>query len=60
MISMDDRDAWFDLISEQEFAEDLFINYYRDMECYDLLNETSTRTVTATPSSCCCPMRFMT
>ena len=39
MISMDDRDAWFDLISEQEFAEDLFINYYRDMECYDLLNE---------------------
>ena len=33
MFSMDDRDAWFDLISEQEFAEDLFINYYRDMEC---------------------------
>ena len=39
MNSMDDRDEWFDLIHEHEFAVDVFINYYRDTEFFDLLNE---------------------
>ena len=39
MNSMDDRDEWFDLIHEHEFVVDVFINYYRDTEFFDLLNE---------------------
>lgn len=39
MNSMDNREEWFDLINEHEMAVDLFINYYRDLEYYDLLNE---------------------
>ena len=37
---MDNREEWFDLINEDEMAVDLFINYYQDLEYYDLLNET--------------------
>lgn len=36
---MDNREEWFDLINEDEMAVDLFINYYQDLEYYDLLNE---------------------
>ena len=37
--SMDNREEWFELISEHEMAVDLFKQYYEETEYYDLLNE---------------------
>lgn len=41
---LDTREEWFDLINEHEMAVRLFVNYYTDLEYYDMVNEFNLHT----------------